>query len=1001
MKKFLIVALCLISVVSAKAQFSGSGSGTSDDPYQITNADELAEMSYFLGDTHKGTYFKVMNDIDLANWIEENNPSSGWNPIGVSSDRFKGILDGDNHTISGLYINRSSTDYIGFFGYVESGTISNLNITGSTVIGKNQTGGLVGEITSSSNISNCSITLNAEIGISGLGNIGGLVGNVNSSSLNNCEFVGSVLGTTGNVGGLIGRAESSSIISCFATANIECASSDCIGGIIGYSYKAVICTSDIHFGSVNGNNNVGGIIGYLNAGCTNVEVTSCHHSGSLSGTNDIGGIVGTCHSPYDSDTYSTSISKCISSGTFSGVDYIGGILGAETYSNGYKYIWNGSKTVQRFYYGYNNVTNINNCYSNANITGGSYIGGILGDKQCQGTITDNYSYGILNGSSMIGGVVGSLGLGSLSSNCAIITSIKATSNYGRICGSKSDGTIGALGSQSGNRAYSKCVITVDSIEQSVTEDELNGTGIGITALKNPNTYIGLGWDFDETWTINSGKTFPYLSWEKRVSSITLSKLEISLSIGETSTVVADVLPLDADIKDLVWNSSDETIAKVENGTVTAIAEGTVTITATAQDGSEMSASCLVTVSNTKDSNPADFDNVVYMENFAAELGNEVEVPILLKNQVDADITGFDFYLYLPVGLSPILDEDGYPIVTITAGRTTTRKHSIYGDIEDDGSLHIYTTATRSTYTFSGTEGEVASISIKVAEDAPNGVQRIVLRNVNIESLSEDDPYSVLRYNLSASIGKLSFGIADGNSLDIAQDKIYDEVTYSRTFSSANKWQALYVPFSIPFDTLKAYGLTVAELNDTHMYDTDGDGKLDQTTLEFQYVTSGATEANYPYLIKANEAGDINLVMKNTMLKAASSTQIECSTTRMIFKIKGTYSGVSGTDMYNNNYYAMGGGSLVRVASTEDALKPQRWYLSVENKDGTPIESYNAPTMRIVVGGMDIEETEETGIQNMTSSELAGKIYSIDGRVVNNVALKSGLYVKNNKKMIVR
>ena len=52
------------------------------------------------------------------------------------------------------------------------------------------------------------------------------------------------------------------------------------------------------------------------------------------------------------------------------------------------------------------------------------------------------------------------------------------------------------------------------------------------------------------------------------------------------------------------------------------------------------------------------------------------------------------------------------------------------------------------------------------------------------------------------------------------------MNYSRTFSSADKWQALYVPFSIPIDTLDKYGLQVAELNDTHMYDTDDDGNKD-------------------------------------------------------------------------------------------------------------------------------------------------------------------------------
>ena len=249
---------------------------------------------------------------------------------------------------------------------------------------------------------------------------------------------------------------------------------------------------------------------------------------------------------------------------------------------------------------------------------------------------------------------------------------------------------------------------------------------------------------------------------------------------------------------------------------------------------------------------------------------------------------------------------------------------------------------------------------------------------------------------------LTYPIEDGQIY--ATPKVYaeiNEVVYSRSFSAADTWQSLYVPFSIPVDTLTKYGLTVIELNDTHMYDTDGDGVLDQTTLEFQYLKSDSTEANYPYLIKAAEAGEVTLTLKGATLKAAAETQIECSTTRQTFTITGTYSGVTGEDMYNNNYYAMGGGSLVRVSSTDDALKPQRWYLSVENKDGTPV-SYYAPSMRIVIDGNEVEEGE-TGISNLSAQmEHNEVVYSLDGRCVNgNAALTPGFYVKNHQKIVVR
>ena len=252
-----------------------------------------------------------------------------------------------------------------------------------------------------------------------------------------------------------------------------------------------------------------------------------------------------------------------------------------------------------------------------------------------------------------------------------------------------------------------------------------------------------------------------------------------------------------------------------------------------------------------------------------------------------------------------------------------------------------------------------------------------------------------------TITATELAVNDGDVISFPLAHTYETVNYTRTFSSADKWQALYVPFSIPIDTLDKYGLQVAELNDTHMYDTDDDGEFDQTTLEFLYLKRGATEPNYPYLIKSASAGEVTLTMTEVEVKATEETEIECSTTRAVFKIRGTYAGVSGAVMYANNYYAMGGGTLVRMANADSGLKPQRWYLSVENKDGSPAESL-AATMRISIDGIEIEESETAISEVNAIGQKQDEIYMLDGRKLNGTAaLKSGLYVKNHKKLFVR
>ena len=79
-----------------------------------------------------------------------------------------------------------------------------------------------------------------------------------------------------------------------------------------------------------------------------------------------------------------------------------------------------------------------------------------------------------------------------------------------------------------------------------------------------------------------------------VSSITLDKTTLSLAIGESATLIATVKPDDATDKTVVWSSSDESIAKVDNGKVMALKIGFAIVTATAAN---FSVSCNVTVTH--------------------------------------------------------------------------------------------------------------------------------------------------------------------------------------------------------------------------------------------------------------------------------------------------------------------------------------------------------------------------------------------------------------------
>ena len=83
----------------------------------------------------------------------------------------------------------------------------------------------------------------------------------------------------------------------------------------------------------------------------------------------------------------------------------------------------------------------------------------------------------------------------------------------------------------------------------------------------------------------------------KVSSITLNQTSLTLtSKGQTASLTATVNPGNAENKSITWSSSNSSVVTVSaNGTITAVANGTADITATAADGSGVSAKCSVTV----------------------------------------------------------------------------------------------------------------------------------------------------------------------------------------------------------------------------------------------------------------------------------------------------------------------------------------------------------------------------------------------------------------------
>ena len=227
------------------------------------------------------------NDIDLSD--------IDWTPIGTESRPYTGNFDGGGHTITGLKIDKSGTDYVGLIGCLGSGgKVQNVTLTNISVSGANCVGGIAGQ--NYGTVENCSV--NGTVTGKGFTDTGGIAGS-NYGTISGCSAEGTVTGSV-NVGGIAGGSYLGVIIDgCHSTAAVSGISS--VGGVLGNLgnnsfLMACYSTGDVTATITYGYAHVGGVVGINGQG----TVTACYHAtgeitssvgdriGSIAGCNDQG-----------------------------------------------------------------------------------------------------------------------------------------------------------------------------------------------------------------------------------------------------------------------------------------------------------------------------------------------------------------------------------------------------------------------------------------------------------------------------------------------------------------------------------------------------------------------------------------------------------------------------------------------------------------------------------------------------------------------------------------
>ena len=290
----LLLYLLFIPIVAQAEVWDGSvdtdwytNDPEADGAYHISTAAELAGLAKLVneGNTFDGTTIKLTQDITLnENVLTESGELNGdgsnfkqWTAIGNDDYPFQGTFDGQNHTISGIYIDNNS-DYQGLFGCVdgEGATIQNLSVADSYIKAKDYVGGIVGD--NYGTVSNCSNS-GTVTGTNSSAYVGGIVGqNYGDSEVSNCSNSGTVTGTDSYayVGGIVEQNGFGTVSNCSNSGTVTGGDRAYVGGIVGQNGFGTVsnCTNN---GTVTGTGDdadVGGIVG---SNFSDSEVSNCYY----------------------------------------------------------------------------------------------------------------------------------------------------------------------------------------------------------------------------------------------------------------------------------------------------------------------------------------------------------------------------------------------------------------------------------------------------------------------------------------------------------------------------------------------------------------------------------------------------------------------------------------------------------------------------------------------------------------------------------------------------
>ena len=308
-----------------------------DGYYEIATA---AQLKWFADEVNGGKpalNARLTDDIDLSSVCSKRNP---WTPIGdqASNQDYRGTFDGQNHKITGLYLentgafNSVSSYYTALFGLCDGATVKNLSVYGEAKAITRYVAGIVGRACGVSThrtttIENCHnyVTLTGKATNNQIYGHAGVVATAQDAVIRGCSNRAEITGYEGYTGGIVAVAShgETTVENCWNTGKIHLRGWQSkfrgVGGIAGCLENTATVTNCYNTGNISFYYKTqriaqaaGGIVGYVGgtSGTHSITLTGCYSMGEVSGEYDDNASMGALVGGSIGDSTTLTAEKC-------------------------------------------------------------------------------------------------------------------------------------------------------------------------------------------------------------------------------------------------------------------------------------------------------------------------------------------------------------------------------------------------------------------------------------------------------------------------------------------------------------------------------------------------------------------------------------------------------------------------------------------------------------------------------------------------------------------